>query len=112
MRFTEACAPGGLGRPDRWGIASPTAAAVWVSDVFALRGSPAASDEDLVYVAAATTRDSGTEELKPLRRLGDAAAVAVLTTADGSHPAPCRLPRSWDHSEGFSATSMGPPGCQ
>jgi hypothetical protein len=24
----------------------------------------------------------------------------------------CRLPRSWDHSEGFSATSMGPPGCQ
>jgi hypothetical protein len=24
----------------------------------------------------------------------------------------CRLPRSWDHRQGFSATSMGPPGCQ
>jgi hypothetical protein len=24
----------------------------------------------------------------------------------------CRLPAAWDHPEGFSATSMGPPGCQ
>jgi hypothetical protein len=24
----------------------------------------------------------------------------------------CRLPASWDHRQGFSATSMGPPGCQ
>jgi hypothetical protein len=24
----------------------------------------------------------------------------------------CRLPSAWDRSEGFSATSMGPPGCQ
>ncbi|MGH3711002.1 MAG: DDE-type integrase/transposase/recombinase, partial [Pseudonocardiaceae bacterium] len=24
----------------------------------------------------------------------------------------CRPPRSWDHSERFSATGMGPPGCQ
>jgi hypothetical protein len=24
----------------------------------------------------------------------------------------CRLPAVWDHPEGFSATSMGPPGCQ
>jgi hypothetical protein len=24
----------------------------------------------------------------------------------------CRLPRSWDHPEGFSATRMGPSGCQ
>lgn len=24
----------------------------------------------------------------------------------------CRLPRSWDRCQGFSATSMGPPGCR
>jgi hypothetical protein len=24
----------------------------------------------------------------------------------------CRLPAAWDHREGFSATRMGPPGCQ
>ena len=24
----------------------------------------------------------------------------------------CRLPAAWDHPEGFSATNMGPPGCQ
>jgi hypothetical protein len=27
-------------------------------------------------------------------------------------PSDCRLPAAWDHPEGFSATSMGPPGCQ
>ena len=59
--------------------------ALWVADVFAWRGSPAAWNEDLIHVAAATTRDAGTGELKHLRRLGDAAAVAVLTAADGSH---------------------------
>jgi hypothetical protein len=25
---------------------------------------------------------------------------------------PCRLPPAWDHRVGFSATGMGPPGCQ
>src|SRR5580704_13259573 len=30
----------------------------------------------------------------------------------GSRRPWCRLPRAWDHPEGFSATSMGPPGCQ
>ena len=59
--------------------------ALWVSDVLAWRGSPAAWNEDLTHVTAATTRDAGTEELKHLRRLGDDAAVAVLTAADGSH---------------------------
>ena len=59
--------------------------ALWVSDVFAWRGSPAAWDEELIRVAAATIRGAEPEELKPLRRLGDAAAVAVLTTVDGSH---------------------------
>jgi hypothetical protein len=28
------------------------------------------------------------------------------------HVIECRLPAAWDHPEGFSATSMGPPGCQ
>src|ERR1700729_4065290 len=29
-----------------------------------------------------------------------------------SMPPWCRLPAAWDHRGGFSATSMGPPGCQ
>jgi hypothetical protein len=36
----------------------------------------------------------------------------VQMVQSGGAATPCRLPRSWDHSEGFSATSMGPPGCQ
>ena len=59
--------------------------ALWVANVFAWRGSPAAWNEDLIHVAAATIRDAEPEELKHLRRIGDAAAVAVLRTIDGDH---------------------------
>jgi hypothetical protein len=33
-------------------------------------------------------------------------AMAAAQDAD------CRLPAAWDHRAGFSATRMGPPGCQ
>ena len=54
--------------------------AVWVSDVFAWRGSPAAWREDLVRVVGASARDATPEERKALHRLGDGPVVATLTT--------------------------------
>lgn len=56
---------------------------VWVSDVFAWRGSPAAWSEELVQVTTVTVRDPEPGEQKALHRLGTAAVVAALTTADG-----------------------------
>lgn len=56
--------------------------AVWVSDVFAWRGSPAAWSESLEQVAAASVRDATPEDLKGLHRMGDAVVVARLTTDD------------------------------
>ena len=57
--------------------------AIWVSDVFAWRGSPAAWNEELVWVSDATPRAADPEERKKLRRLGDKPAIATLVTADG-----------------------------
>jgi hypothetical protein len=57
--------------------------AVWVSDVFAWRGSPATWSEDLAQVVAVTVRGPTAAESKPLHRLGDAPVVAVLSTAEG-----------------------------
>ena len=54
--------------------------AVWVSDVFAWRGSPAAWREDLVRVVGASARSVTPEERKALHRLGDEPVVATLTT--------------------------------
>ena len=57
--------------------------AIWVSDVFAWRGSPAAWNEELLWVSDATPRAVDPEERKKLRRLGDEPAIATLTAADG-----------------------------
>ena len=54
--------------------------AIWVSDVFAWRGSPAAWREDLVRVVGASARSATPEERKALHRLGDGPVVATLTT--------------------------------
>ena len=58
--------------------------AVWVSDVFAWRGSPAAWSEGIVQVTGVMLRSPGHQELHKLRRLGDGAQIASLSTADGS----------------------------
>ncbi len=58
--------------------------AVWVSDVFAWRGSPAAWTESLELVVSATPRPATREELKKLHGLGDGLVIASLTTDDGS----------------------------
>jgi hypothetical protein len=57
--------------------------AIWVSDVFAWRGSPAAWNEDLRHVTGVTLRTPDPEEQKKLHRLGDDFAVATLATVEG-----------------------------
>lgn len=57
--------------------------AVWVSDVFAWRGFPAAWNENLVHVVSVSERTATAEELKALRRLGEAPVVVGLTGDDG-----------------------------
>lgn len=57
--------------------------AVWVSDVFAWRGSPAAWSEGIVQVSGVKLRSPGDQERHKLRRLGDDAQIASLSTVDG-----------------------------
>lgn len=57
--------------------------AIWVSDVFAWRGIPAAWDEDLSQVSGATLRAANPEERKKLHRLGQDPAIATLALTEG-----------------------------
>lgn len=75
--------------------------AVWVSDVFAWRGSPAAWREDLFQVTAATVGALEPEESKKLHRLGDNPAVATLTPDVGE---PVRVAVASEHR----AALLGP----
>ena len=54
--------------------------AVWVSDVFAWRGSPAAWNESLELIVGASIRAATPEEQKGLHGLGDSPVIAKLTT--------------------------------
>lgn len=56
---------------------------IWVSNVFAWRGSPAAWSEGLFPVESVPVRPATAAELRPLRRLGEDPALAVLTAPDG-----------------------------
>jgi hypothetical protein len=57
--------------------------AVWVSDVFAWRGSPAGWNEDLLLVTAVHLEALEPEERKKLHRLGDNPAVVTLIPDEG-----------------------------
>ena len=57
--------------------------AVWVSDVFAWRGSPAAWNEDLFQVSGTTLRAPDPEERRKLHRLGDDPTIATMTLVEG-----------------------------
>jgi hypothetical protein len=57
--------------------------AIWVSDVFAWRGSPAAWNEYLEPIVGASMRAATEEEQHRLRGLGDRPVVATLTTVQG-----------------------------
>jgi len=56
--------------------------AIWVSDVFVWRGSPAAWNEDLVQVVDVTLRRPDAEEQHKLHRLGDGFSIATLSILD------------------------------
>jgi len=51
---------------------------LWVHDVFAFRGSPAAWKEGLVQVASVSVKTAGDEEKKGLHRLGEDVATFEL----------------------------------
>jgi hypothetical protein len=59
--------------------------AVWVSDVFAWRASPASWREGLAQVRASTVRESiDAQTMKKLRRLGESPCVTSLTLVGGA----------------------------
>ena len=58
--------------------------AVWISDVFAWRGSPAAWSEGLARVMAVTMVAADPPEPKRLHGLGDDPLVANMITEEGS----------------------------
>ena len=57
--------------------------AIWISDVFAWRGSPAAWNEDLRHVVGVTLRAAGSEERSKLHRIADDPAIATMALAGG-----------------------------
>ena len=57
--------------------------ALWVSDVFVWRASPAAWAEDVRQIAAVNRRTATSEERAKLHRLGDAVALVTMTTSEG-----------------------------
>jgi hypothetical protein len=58
--------------------------AMWIHDVLAFRGSPAAWDEALLWVTAAATREASADERRKLHRIGDRPVVATFTLVDGT----------------------------
>jgi hypothetical protein len=56
--------------------------AVWIHDVFASRGFPAAWKEVLIWVSAAEIAPAAGDDLHKLRRL-DSPLIATLTSEDG-----------------------------
>ncbi len=58
--------------------------AIWISNVFAWRASPAAWIEDLSEITALSVRPATTDEKGHLHRLDDLPIVATLQLADGT----------------------------
>jgi hypothetical protein len=56
---------------------------VWVHDVFAFRGLPAAWKEALVWTSHASVRSATDEERKKLHRIGHEPVLVTLTPVEG-----------------------------
>jgi hypothetical protein len=56
---------------------------VWIHDVFAFRGLPAAWKEALVWATEASARPASEQEREKLHRIGDAPIVVTLTLDEG-----------------------------
>ena len=65
--------------------------AVWISDVFAWRGSPAAWTEGLMQVLTASVAPAEPEERKHLHGLGDDPLIATMTVATMAPDEPATL---------------------
>ena len=57
--------------------------AVWTHDVLSFRGSPAAWQEELLWVTGGEARAATAAERKLLHRIGDRPVVAIFTLEDG-----------------------------
>lgn len=91
---------------------------VWISNVFAWRGSPAAWSEDLQAVKGVRRRSADPDERKKLRRLDGEPALVVLSTADGEtltvaasaeHAAALPGPFAAEDSPGITPTDRPAP---
>jgi hypothetical protein len=60
--------------------------AIWVHDVFAFRGSPAAWKEGLIWVSEVAPRAASSEERDGWRGLGDDPIVAALKPVEAHDP--------------------------
>jgi hypothetical protein len=58
--------------------------ALWVSEVFAFRGSPAAWNEDLHLITRVSLAEATPADSKALHRMGEGVVVASLTTDDNT----------------------------
>ena len=56
---------------------------VWIRDVFAFRGLPAAWKEELIWGTDASVRAASEKERKKLHRIGDESVIATLTLGEG-----------------------------
>ncbi|MBG6225319.1 hypothetical protein IWX63_001891 [Arthrobacter sp. CAN_A2] len=65
--------------------------AVWISDVFAWRGSPAAWTEGLVQVLTVSVAPADPEQRKHLRGLGGDPLIATMTVASAASDEPATL---------------------
>jgi hypothetical protein len=57
---------------------------LWVSDVFAWRGSPAAWNEDLLEVSGVSIHSADAQEREKLHRIGDDPVVASFALDEGA----------------------------
>jgi hypothetical protein len=71
---------------------------VWVHDVFAFRGSPAAWKEELIWISTVSLRDPSPDESDGWRQLGDDPIVAVLQPAEAAE-APTEVAARREHRD-------------
>ena len=67
---------------------------IWVSDVFAWRGSPAAWNEDLRQVSGVSIHSADAQEREKLHRIGDDPVVASFELDEG---APLKVAARHEH---------------
>jgi hypothetical protein len=83
---------------------------VWLHDVFAFRGLPAAWKEALVWATEAEVRAPSHEERKKLHRIGDTPVIVTLSLAEGGTIELATKAEHLDHLLGPFAPAEHAPG--